>query len=73
MEIDPDAAEALRGLPQVVISAQAHALEHSLEVHVPFLQTVLEKFTLVPLGGRPLRHCKKSPKCWTRCGAAPRR
>ncbi len=27
----------------------AHRHEHSLEVHLPFLQTVLEDFTLVPL------------------------
>jgi AmmeMemoRadiSam system protein B len=47
--IDADAVAALRKLPQVGVSAQAHALEHSLEVHVPFLQVVLEKFTLVPL------------------------
>jgi AmmeMemoRadiSam system protein B len=33
----------------VTVSEQAHALEHSLEVHVPFLQTVLERFALVPL------------------------
>ena len=39
----------MSGLPQVAVSAQAHALEHSLEVHVPFLQAVLEHFTLVPL------------------------
>lgn len=49
VEIDTAAAAQLRGLPQVVVSAQAHALEHSLEVHLPFLQTVFEKFTLVPL------------------------
>lgn len=49
VEIDRPAVDALRGLPQVVVSEQAHALEHSLEVHVPFLQTVLERFTLVPL------------------------
>jgi hypothetical protein len=54
VEIDPDAAEALRGMPQVVVSAQAHALEHSLEVHVPFLQTAIEKFRLVPLA---VGHC----------------
>ncbi|HKA44873.1 MAG TPA: AmmeMemoRadiSam system protein B [Burkholderiales bacterium] len=49
VEIDFPAVEALRRLPQVVVSADAHALEHSLEVHLPFLQTVLGHFTLVPL------------------------
>lgn len=47
--IDAEAVAALRALPQVGVSDRAHALEHSLEVHVPFLQTVLERFTLVPL------------------------
>ncbi len=47
--VDPTAVAAIRDLPQVTISADAHALEHSLEVHVPFLQTVLGKFALVPL------------------------
>ena len=28
---------------------EAHALEHSLEVHLPFLQVVLEDFSLVPV------------------------
>lgn len=49
VEIDRAAVETLRRLPQVKVSEQAHALEHSLEVHVPFLQAVLERFTLVPL------------------------
>ena len=49
VEIDKPAIDALRALPQVGISAQAHAHEHSLEVHVPFLQSVIERFTLVPL------------------------
>jgi AmmeMemoRadiSam system protein B len=47
--IDPEAVAALDELPQVGTSAQAHAVEHSLEVHLPFLQAVLERFTLVPL------------------------
>jgi hypothetical protein len=54
VEIDSDAVQALRGMTQVVVSPQAHALEHSLEVHVPFLQTAIEKFTLVPLA---VGHC----------------
>lgn len=36
-------------LRQVIQSPDAHAYEHSLEVHLPFLQTVLGQFTLVPL------------------------
>jgi AmmeMemoRadiSam system protein B/AmmeMemoRadiSam system protein A len=49
IEIDEAAAASLRDLPQVVISPAAHALEHSLEVQLPFLQTVLREFRLVPL------------------------
>jgi AmmeMemoRadiSam system protein B len=32
----------------VTVSDRAHAPEHSLEVHLPFLQRVLDDFTLVP-------------------------
>ncbi len=49
IEIDPAAVAALRTLPQVVVSPEAHAQEHSLEVQLPFLQTVLEDFKLIPL------------------------
>jgi hypothetical protein len=49
VEVDAAAAaEALR-LPQVRTSEAAHALEHALEVQLPFLQTVLEAFRIVPL------------------------
>ncbi len=47
--LDRAAIDALADLPQVVASDVAHAQEHSLEVQLPFLQTVLGKFDLVPL------------------------
>jgi AmmeMemoRadiSam system protein B len=40
-------ADALK-LPQVVTSDAPHAFEHSLEVQLPFLQAVLENFSIVP-------------------------
>jgi AmmeMemoRadiSam system protein B len=46
--LDVDAMRAARALPQVVVSAAAHAQEHSLEVQLPFLQGVLDDFRLVP-------------------------
>lgn len=49
IELDSLAVAALKRLPQVRVSAAAHALEHSLEVQLPFLQTVLADFKLVPL------------------------
>jgi AmmeMemoRadiSam system protein B/AmmeMemoRadiSam system protein A len=49
IELDAAAIARLRDLPQVVESAEAHRLEHSLEVHLPFLQRVLGEFALVPL------------------------
>ncbi|WP_394757219.1 AmmeMemoRadiSam system protein B [Rhodoferax sp.] len=49
IEIDQDAVAALAPLPQVVVSRAAHALEHSLEVQLPFLQTALDDFKLLPL------------------------
>jgi AmmeMemoRadiSam system protein B len=49
VRIDTSALAALHGLPQVVVSDRAHAGEHSLEVQLPFLQTVLGDFGLLPL------------------------
>ena len=47
--IDADAVRSLQDLPQVVTSAPAHAMEHSLEVQLPFLQRALGNFSLLPL------------------------
>jgi hypothetical protein len=47
--IDQPAIEQLVALPQVHMLDEAHRLEHSLEVHLPFLQVTLDSFTLVPL------------------------
>jgi AmmeMemoRadiSam system protein B len=49
IEVDQAAIAALAPLPQVVVSQAAHALEHSLEVQLPFLQQALADFKLVPL------------------------
>jgi hypothetical protein len=47
--LDQEAMSQLRDLPQIVESRAAHAREHSLEVHIPFLQALLSDFRLVPL------------------------
>ncbi|MBX3637752.1 MAG: AmmeMemoRadiSam system protein B, partial [Rubrivivax sp.] len=47
--IDREALAAIAGLPQVVASDLVHAEEHALEVQLPFLQQVLDDFTLLPL------------------------
>ena len=47
--LDLAALAGLDDLPQVVRSDRAHEHEHSLEVQLPFLQTQLGSFTLVPL------------------------
>lgn len=47
--LDLDAIAQLRDLPQIVFSDRVHAQEHSLEVHLPFLQRALDNFKLVPL------------------------
>jgi hypothetical protein len=48
--VDGAALAQISELPQVVVSDRPHALEHSLEVQLPFLQTVLgSDFSLLPL------------------------
>ena len=47
--IDVAAMESLLKLPQVSLNDAAHEPEHSLEVQLPFLQSVLGDFQVVPL------------------------
>jgi hypothetical protein len=48
VRLDRAAIAQASALPQVQVSDAAHALEHALEVQLPFLQEVLGDFTLVP-------------------------
>jgi AmmeMemoRadiSam system protein B len=48
VELDRAAIDLALTLPQVRLMDAAHAQEHSLEVQLPFLQEVLERFSLVP-------------------------
>ncbi len=49
IELDTEAMSRVESLPQVCVLEEAHAEEHSLEVHLPFLQEVLTTFKLVPI------------------------
>ncbi|NOX09057.1 MAG: AmmeMemoRadiSam system protein B [Gammaproteobacteria bacterium] len=47
--LDIEAIAKIESMPQVNYLDAAHEQEHSLEVQVPFLQTVLDDFKLIPL------------------------
>jgi len=47
--VNQAAMQSLSQLKQVKILDEAHAQEHSLEVHLPFLQILLGEFQLIPL------------------------
>lgn len=49
VRLDLAALAQLRRLPFVEVNDRAHEREHSLEVHLPFLQSVLGDFALVPV------------------------
>ncbi|HEX4982009.1 MAG TPA: AmmeMemoRadiSam system protein B [Ilumatobacteraceae bacterium] len=49
VRVDTELRDEVVGLPGVHINDAAHAYEHSLEVQLPFLQTVLDNFTFLPL------------------------
>ncbi len=47
--VDVEAVQRICALPRVTVVDEAHRLEHSLEVQLPFLQRVLGDFSVVPL------------------------
>ncbi len=47
--VDTQSIARLQGLPKVKVWDGPHTYEHSLEVQLPFLQVVLNDFTVVPL------------------------
>lgn len=49
IQLDRAAIERLLDMPQVSEFDATHGQEHSLEVHLPFLQVLLKSFRLVPL------------------------
>ncbi len=49
VRVEPAGAGASLRLPQVRVIPEAHAREHSLDVEIPFLQSLVGDFDLVPL------------------------
>ncbi len=47
--VDQKLVERIADMPQVSTNTAAHAPEHSLEVELPFLQIVLDSFSVLPL------------------------
>jgi len=47
--LDAGASRELLSLPRVGVLDEAHAQEHSIEVHLPFLLSVLDPFLLIPV------------------------
>ena len=47
--VDRDACDELLGHPLFGTERRAHTEEHSIEIQLPFLQTVLDDFTLIPV------------------------
>ena len=49
VDIDKEACDKLLGAKGFVRDSKAHSKEHSIEIQLPFLQTVLKDFRIVPL------------------------
>ena len=70
--VDADARAAVLGLPGVVVDDRAHGPEHSLEVHLPFLQRALAAFAVLPLVVGDADARARWRTCSTPCGAERR-
>ncbi len=65
--LDTALTTQLLALPQVALNDEAHRLEHSLEVHLPFLQQLLGEFRLLPLvvgKTAPEQVAEVIDRCW---------
>ena len=71
--LDRDALAGLRDLHQVVWTDVPHAQEHSLEVQLPFLQSVLRRLHAGAAGGGPGQPGRGVPRCSSGFGAATKR
>lgn len=49
LPVDGGLASHIAQLAQVEVSDAAHELEHSIEVELPFLQVILDEFSILPL------------------------
>ncbi|MCW8331193.1 AmmeMemoRadiSam system protein B [Photobacterium sp. SDRW27] len=47
--IDTESIDKFKNIDDIEVSDQVHAFEHCLEVQLPFLQTCLDQFTLLPI------------------------
>jgi len=47
--LDTEGMQSIQNFPHVGINDAAHVLEHSLEVQLPFLQSIFEDMALIPL------------------------
>ncbi len=69
--VDRQLEQRLLAFPQVQVLDQAHAQEHSLEVQLPFLQTVLDDFSLIPVvvgDASPEQVCEVMEAVWDEPG-----
>ena len=57
VEVDRDAANRFMELSGQPGARELHRVEHSIEVQIPFLQTVLESVKIVPLMLGPFEAC----------------